>query len=149
MSRGRDLDISNNERQFILQAVREGIRLDGRAPTELRSISLEFGSEYGTVFLDLGETKVFTAIQAELVRPRPENPNEGLLAFNTEIAPVSTSKRYMGRASEEEQLLNRTLERCLKRSKAVDTEGLCVLAGEKVKKVERGLLEGRLPTISC
>jgi exosome complex RNA-binding protein Rrp42 (RNase PH superfamily) len=36
------------------------------------------------------------------------------------------------RPSEEEVLISRTIEKALRRSRAVDTEGLCIVAGEKV-----------------
>lgn len=36
------------------------------------------------------------------------------------------------RISDEEVLISRMLEKALRRSRAVDTEGLCILAGEKV-----------------
>lgn len=35
--------------------------------------------------------------------------------------------------SEEEVLISRTIEKALRRSRAVDTEGLCIVAGEKVR----------------
>ena len=133
MSRGgRDLDISTNERTFILQALKEGLRLDGRALDAFRSLDIAFGPDYGSIHLSLGATKVFATVSGEIVRPFPESPNEGLLLFSTEMSPVATAKREMGRASEEEMLINRLLERCLKRSRAVDTEGLCIIAGSKV-----------------
>jgi exosome complex RNA-binding protein Rrp42 (RNase PH superfamily) len=133
--RGRDLDISNNERAFILQALKEGIRLDGRGVEDFRDLNISFGPNYGTVHLTLGGTRIFTTVSAEIVRPFPESPNEGQLVFNAEIAPVATAKRPMGRASEEEMLINRMLERCLKRSRAVDTEGLTIVAGSKVRTI--------------
>ncbi|KAJ3300325.1 Exosome complex component RRP45 [Borealophlyctis nickersoniae] len=37
-----------------------------------------------------------------------------------------------GRLSEEEVLISRLLEKALRRSRAFDTEGLCIVAGEKV-----------------
>jgi exosome complex RNA-binding protein Rrp42 (RNase PH superfamily) len=40
--------------------------------------------------------------------------------------------QLVGRPSEEEVLISRTIEKALRRSRAVDTEGLCIVAGEKV-----------------
>ena len=45
----------------------------------------------------------------------------------------------VGRPSPECTEVTRTLERCLKESRAVDTESLCIIAGEKVRKRERNL----------
>jgi exosome complex RNA-binding protein Rrp42 (RNase PH superfamily) len=38
-------------------------------------------------------------------------------------------------SSEEEVLISRTIEKALRRSRAVDTEGLCIVAGEKVRLI--------------
>ena len=38
----------------------------------------------------------------------------------------------VGRPSSSSTEINRTLERCVKESRAVDTESLCIVAGEKV-----------------
>ncbi|KAI9009150.1 ribosomal protein S5 domain 2-type protein [Hyaloraphidium curvatum] len=133
MSRGgRDLDISNNERTFLLQALKEGYRLDGRAPDAARPLSLSYGPDFGSVELSLGDTRVLATVTAEIIRPYPESPGDGQLMFSAEVSPISTGKRDRGRISEEEMLLNRMLERCLKRSRAVDTEGLCIVAGANV-----------------
>jgi exosome complex component RRP45 len=39
---------------------------------------------------------------------------------------------FLNRISEEEVIVSRLLEKALKRSQAVDTEGLCIIAGEQV-----------------
>ena len=41
-----------------------------------RDISIKFGEEYGHVELNLGNTKFFTKIYAELVEPSLERPSE-------------------------------------------------------------------------
>jgi exosome complex component RRP45 len=61
----REATISTNERAFILSALREGIRLDGRALDAYRDIKLEFGGEYGAVDVKLGKTRyVNSAVNA-------------------------------------------------------------------------------------
>ena len=49
-------DISNVERAFVLEALSQGIRIDGRALDQFRSVELEFGDEYGTATVKLGQT---------------------------------------------------------------------------------------------
>lgn len=53
----REAEISLNERAFILQALKEGIRLDGRAFDAFRDVELTFGEEYGAVDVCLGKTR--------------------------------------------------------------------------------------------
>lgn len=42
--------------------------------------------------------------------------------------------------SEEEVLISRIVEKALRRSRAIDTEGLCIVAGEKVWQIRVDLL---------
>ena len=53
----READISLNEREFIRQALGEGVRLDGRAFDEFRPLSLSFGDEDGVADAQLGKTR--------------------------------------------------------------------------------------------
>ena len=53
----READISNNERNFILEALQQGVRVDGRGLDHFRSLELEFGDEFGTVTACLGKTR--------------------------------------------------------------------------------------------
>lgn len=53
----REVEISNIERNFILEALEQRVRLDGRSLGQFRNIDLEFGDEYGTVTLRLGKTR--------------------------------------------------------------------------------------------
>jgi exosome complex component RRP45 len=53
----REVEISNIERNFILEALEQHVRVDGRSPDQFRSLDLEFGDEYGTVTLRLGKTR--------------------------------------------------------------------------------------------
>lgn len=53
----REAEPSNNERAFILEALHENVRLDGRALDAFRNIDLSFGDEYGVADVQLGETR--------------------------------------------------------------------------------------------
>lgn len=50
-------NISNNERDFILAALREKIRMDLRGPYDYRKLEIAYGRDYGSVFVRLGFTK--------------------------------------------------------------------------------------------
>lgn len=49
----------------------------------------------------------------------------------------------LSRQSELSVKLNRQLERCLRNSKCIDTESLCVVSGEKVKNAHAHISERR------
>lgn len=53
----REVEISNIERNFILEALTQDVRLDGRKLDQLRKLEFEYGDEYGTVTLRLGKTR--------------------------------------------------------------------------------------------
>lgn len=53
----KEAPLSVAERDFILEAARQDVRLDGRQPDQYRPINLSFGEEYGHVKLQLGKTR--------------------------------------------------------------------------------------------
>lgn len=53
----REAEPSLNERAFILEALKEDTRLDGRALDAFRNVELTFGDEYGAVDVKLGKTR--------------------------------------------------------------------------------------------
>ncbi|KAL9591370.1 MAG: hypothetical protein Q9179_007793, partial [Wetmoreana sp. 5 TL-2023] len=52
----REAEPSKNEREFVLAALQENIRLDGRALDAYRNIELSFGDEHGVADVQLGKT---------------------------------------------------------------------------------------------
>jgi len=53
----REAELSSNEKTFILDALKEGIRGDGRKYNQYRPLDLAFGDEYGAVELSIGNTR--------------------------------------------------------------------------------------------
>ena len=53
----REPEPSLNERAFILEALQEGVRLDGRALGAFRDIEISFGEDYGVADVTLGKTR--------------------------------------------------------------------------------------------
>lgn len=131
----RDTPLSNCERDFLLKAIQEKKRLDGRQTYDYRSIKIIFGTDYGCCFVHLGKTRVMAQVSCELVTPKESRPNEGFLFFNLELSPMASPAFEVGRSSELLVKLNRQLERCLRNSKCIDTESLCVVSGEKVWQI--------------
>lgn len=53
----KEAPLSVAEHEFILDALRQDLRLDGRRADQFRPINISFGQEYGHVKLQLGKTK--------------------------------------------------------------------------------------------
>lgn len=53
----REAEPSQNERAFVLQALEEGLRLDGRTFEQRRPISLNFEDEFGVADVQFGKTR--------------------------------------------------------------------------------------------
>jgi exosome complex component RRP45 len=56
----KEAQLSVAERDFILEALRDNVRLDGRGTDEFRPLNLSFGDEYGHVKLQVGKTRLVT-----------------------------------------------------------------------------------------
>lgn len=62
----KEAQLSVAEHDFILEALHENVRLDGRSADRFRPLNLSFGEEYGHVKLQLGKTRYFSASLAPL-----------------------------------------------------------------------------------
>lgn len=124
--------LTNCEKEFIGKGIQEGLRLDGRSPDEFRNVQISFGTEFGSVYCCLGETRVLASISCQVTQPKSVRPQEGLLFINVEVGPMASPHFESGRPSDAGVQLNRILERVLKDSRCVDLESLCIVAEEKV-----------------
>lgn len=62
----REAEPSINERAFILQALEENTRLDGRAFDAYRELNVSFGEEYGLADVRLGKTRYVDLVTLHL-----------------------------------------------------------------------------------
>ncbi|KAJ8986092.1 hypothetical protein NQ317_003387 [Molorchus minor] len=132
MSSVRKAIVSNCEKKFLIKNLAEWTRLDGRAFDEFREIQIEFGKDWGCCYVSLGKTKVLAQVSCEIQQPKSSRPSEGILNINIELNPIAAPHFEAGRQSDLSVQLNRLLEKCLKDSKAVDLESLCIKMNEKV-----------------
>ncbi|CAB4384356.1 hypothetical protein RhiirA5_295085 [Rhizophagus irregularis] len=128
----KEFESSINEKDFILQGIKEGLRLDNRDIYDFRQLGITFGPDYGRSEVTLGNTRVLAKVSCEVMRPYQDRPAEGMITLSTEMSPMAFPSVEPGRPSEEEILVSRILEKAIKRSRAIDTEGLCIVANEKV-----------------
>lgn len=71
-------------------------------------------------------------VTCEIQKPKSSRPSEGILNINIELNPIAAPHFEPGRQSDLSVQLNRLIEKCLKDSKAVDLESLCIKMNEKV-----------------
>ncbi|KAF2141213.1 uncharacterized protein K452DRAFT_250971 [Aplosporella prunicola CBS 121167] len=127
----REAELSLNEREFLLQALGENVRLDGRAFDAFRDLDLTFGDEYGVADVRLGKTRVIARISAEVTAPFADRKFDGIFNISTEFSPMASPQFEVGRQTDAEVILSRILEKAIRRSGALDTESLCIIAGAK------------------
>lgn len=84
--------ISDNEREFILNAIGSEVRLDGRHLMDSRSMRVIFGDTVGSVEVIRGDTHVVSKTSAEIIVPKAEKPNEGSLKFNLDLSSLQDSQ---------------------------------------------------------
>jgi len=128
----RETPLSNCERDFILENIKEGRRLDGRKSYDYRNIKISFGVSLGCCHVEIGKTKVLAQVSCEIGQPKQTRPHDGVLFVNVELSPMASPAFETGRQTEENVELSRLMERCLKESRCVDMESLCIVSGEKV-----------------
>lgn len=126
---------SANERVFVRDALAGGLRVDGRGPLDMRAVGLTWRP--GAAEVQLGRTRVLAVVTADMVEPFPDRPAEGFLAFYVNFSPMASPhfEASGGRQPERATELCRVLERAVRDSRALDVEGLCILAGSRVWSV--------------
>ncbi|KAJ5485645.1 Exosome complex component rrp45 [Penicillium diatomitis] len=125
----KEAPLSIAEREFILEALRQDSRLDGRTPDQFRPLKISFGDEYGHVNLELGNTSIIVRISAEVTKPRDERPFDGLFNINLELSAMGSPAWENGRPNDVESSVTHVLDSVIRHSNALDTESLCILKG--------------------
>ncbi|BET01156.1 3' exoribonuclease family, domain 1 [Nesidiocoris tenuis] len=131
----RDTIFAKCDSEFVAAAIKKKKRLDGRRFDELRSIELHFGSDFGCAYVTLGETKVLAQISCELSEPRNVRKNEGNLFVNVEIHDMVCGVFETGHHAHLAVHTNRLIEKCIKDSRCVDLEALCIVSEEQAWEI--------------
>ncbi|KAI8267412.1 Exosome complex component rrp45 [Colletotrichum sp. SAR 10_98] len=149
----REAEPSANEKAFVTQALKENLRLDSREFDQYRKVQLTFGDEYGVANVELGKTTILVKVSAEVTVPYADRPFEGIFQIVTELSPMASPAFEVNRPTEAEVLLSRLLEKTIRRSGALDTESLCLVAGQKVWSVRADVHvlshDGNLTDAAC
>ncbi|KAI5949444.1 RRP45 [Candida theae] len=154
----RTAEITSNQRNFFHYALQNNLRLNpptNRPFLAHRPISIYLSpTEYGYVELSWGQTKLSVRVTAQIVKPYPDRPFEGIFTINSEISPQASLKFDTTRAQQQDEVLvARILEKSIRRSNAVDLESLCIVAGDKVWEIVVDLnfwnYDGNLIDVGC
>lgn len=124
--------LSTNDAEFISKALKEGYRIDGRQLLDFRPIQYKFAEDDTGAEVALGQTRVATAIAADLVAPFGDRGNEGRVNYNVQLSPLAFPALDGAHGGELAQAVTALLEKVFRESGAVDQESLCVIAGRKV-----------------
>lgn len=135
----KETPISTVEKRFLLEALWEGKRLDGRGSSEGRDVEITYGLDWGSCQVTLGKTRVLAQVSCQVVEPMFSRPNEGVLQVNLDLTGLAAPRFDGGRPGEESVELSRLLERTLKESRCLDLESLCIVAEEKVWQIRLDL----------
>jgi len=79
----------------------------------------------------LTTNRVVCRISAEVTTPFADRKFEGIFSISTELSPMASPAFEVGRPTTTETLISRLLEKTVRRSSALDTESLCIIAGSK------------------
>ena len=88
--------ICEQERQFIVDGFKQGIRSDGRANIDSRQVKVNLGTiqeAFGSATVVFGETdtQIICAIKAEIQKPLDSEPSQGQIAFHLESSQTGSS----------------------------------------------------------
>ena len=127
--------MNHEVKEHIRNALKKGIRIDGRKLDELRPITIETGflsTAEGSAKLIFGDAEVLAGVKMALEAPYPDTPEDGVLMVNSELLPISSPNFEAGPPSIESIETARVIDRGIRESKAFNTKSLCVEKGEKV-----------------
>eukprot|EP00771_Trimastix_marina_P002314 gnl/Trimastix_PCT/3440.p1 GENE.gnl/Trimastix_PCT/3440~~gnl/Trimastix_PCT/3440.p1 ORF type:complete len:367 (-),score=47.14 gnl/Trimastix_PCT/3440:36-1055(-) len=120
---------------FPIEAIKAGIRVDGRRPFDIRNIEIVFPHQEKTGHAEVryGKTRVLCMVTGEIRDPFPERPTEGILSFGFRFSPLASPKFEAGRRPSDRCVeISRVVERGIRETRAINMESLCILAGRKV-----------------
>lgn len=99
------------------------------------------------------DCRVLAKVSAEVTVPYTDRPFDGVFTITSELSPMVAPSYEVNRPSQEEILLSRLLEKTVRRSGALDTESLCLIAGQKCWSIRVDLHvvthDGNLTDCAC
>jgi exosome complex component RRP42 len=126
------------QREHINEALKKGIRLDGRKKDEFRPIEISIGvtsTAEGSALVKCGDTQVIAGVKLDVAKPYPDSQEDGVMMFSSELLPLSNPNFESGPPKIESIEVARVIDRGIREGKAIDTKKLCVRPSELVWNV--------------
>lgn len=125
--------LSEAEKKFLLDGIRQGIRNDGRKPFDYRRMIFEteiITTAAGSCRLRAGETDIIIGIKTELGKPHVDRLDRGHFQIAVDCA-ASVSRRLVDSRDAEDwgKYLATMLEVLIAGDDVVDRKALCVVPG--------------------
>ncbi|MHB8584936.1 MAG: exosome complex protein Rrp42 [Thermoplasmatota archaeon] len=127
--------ISEIQREYIHQLVRDGKRFDGRGFDDYRPVRIQTGliqQAEGSARVHLGSTDVVAGVKLAIGVPYPDSPDVGTLTTSAELVPMASPTFETGPPRPESIELARVVDRGIRESKMIDFKQLCITPTEKV-----------------
>jgi exosome complex component RRP42 len=121
-------------KEHMNEALKKGVRLDGRKLTEFRPIALKTGvvaTAEGSCQITCGESMVIVGVKMEVGTPYSDRPDQGTMMVNAELRPISNPAFETGPPGDEAIEVARVIDRSIRESKAIDEKALCIAPAEK------------------
>lgn len=121
-------------KEYVLELLSKGFRLDERKFDEYRKVSVEYGisskSAEGSARVKIGKTEVLAGVKIEVGKPYSDNPDEGTIVVNAELLPLSSPEFESGPPGIDAIELSRVVDRAIREGKALNFKKLCIKKGE-------------------
>ncbi|MCL1904761.1 MAG: exosome complex protein Rrp42 [Methanomassiliicoccaceae archaeon] len=127
--------ISEIRKNHMTELLKDGKRIDGRGPEDIREISLKVGvveSADGSAIARYGNTEVIVGVKIIPGTPFADTPNKGVLTTGAELIPSAHPLFESGPPGEDAIELARVVDRGIRESGMVDVDKLCMVEGESV-----------------
>ncbi|CAG7723076.1 unnamed protein product [Allacma fusca] len=125
-----EINLSDEEKYFIIVGVAQDIRADGRARLDYRSKEIEANvitNAHGSIRIKLAETDVIIATKVELGSPDEDKPELGKLEFLVDCSPLA-SPEFEGRGGDQlSETICGILTSSYSTSGAIDMKSLCIV----------------------
>jgi exosome complex component RRP42 len=122
-------------RDKILDLLKQGRRIDGRALDEQRPLSIETGvipKANGSARVRLENTEVITGVKIQPDKPFPDLGDKGILICTAEILPLADPNAEPGPPNEEVIELARVVDRGIRETEMIDLHQLVLIENKSV-----------------
>uniref|UniRef100_T1ISB9 Ribosomal RNA-processing protein 42 n=1 Tax=Strigamia maritima TaxID=126957 RepID=T1ISB9_STRMM len=129
-----DVILSESEKLYIINGVKENVRSDGRGRKDFRLLEIEtdfVSNTNGSARVRLANTDILVGVKADLETPSAQTPDEGRLEFFVDCSANATPE-FEGRGGEEIAVeLSSALTCAYSDSACIDLKSLCLLKGRQ------------------